>query len=89
MEPERQPLEISTAADIPLDVACPECGARVRIRAKYDQKMSNFMRLMGTQPEMSSLAGNYTFKNSQACSCGKTVIASLHVIARNMKKPNA
>ena len=79
-------MEDQQPMDIPLDVACPACEGQMPVKIKYNKEMNDFMDFMGTQPEMSSFAGSYTFKGSGFCSCGRLLRVSLSVTARNMKK---
>jgi rubredoxin len=83
---ERQPVDDDTPPDVPIDVACPACGGRAHVQIKYNKEINDFMDFMGTQPEMSSFAGSYTFKGTQICSCERLLRVSLSVTARDLKK---
>jgi len=72
--------------DLPVEAACPVCGAGVRVQIKYNEEFNNFMSFLGTQKEMRSLAGSYTYKGENTCSCGRLLRVHLSVTARDIKK---
>ena len=72
--------------DFPIEAACPECGASIRVQMKYNKEFGEFMDFMRTQKEMSAVAGSYTYNGEAVCSCGKPASVSLSVVARDVKR---
>jgi len=70
--------------DLPIEAACPACGARALVQIKYNREFNRFMDFMGTQKEMKSLAGSYTYNGACRCPCGRLLRVFLSVTARDI-----
>lgn len=67
--------------DLPIEAACPACGARTQVRIKHNNDFIDFDMQDGKKP----LAGSYTYKGMNACSCDRLLRVYLSVTARDVE----